>query len=186
MNYWIVSTVLFLLLLSGCAKPFIVESQISKPLVFTPEEVSSEPTIFVRAHSLEAGGARDLDLLIEGRFKKVNHRIVGRAETAVYKLDVKLVYLGPANNLNVAELLSSGYGTQVSEYRSTVNSPKHDFEYISVIDLELTADKKLPLREEKIRILTGIRRPMPDKTNDEIRTALLEKAADQVSVFFEY
>lgn len=162
-----------------------IDSKISKPLVIDEIVLSTEPTVFVRAMSYEASGAKDLDALIEKRLNSSKHRLVTRADTATIKLLAHLVYLGSAEQLDTETALAEGYGAPIPT--SSVNHEKNSiYESVAIIDVNVIITEGDIINDQSCRVFIGSRRPMPQMSKQEIRAALLAKAADQISVFLEY
>lgn len=162
-----------------------IDSKISKPLIVDENVLSTEPTIFVRAMSYEASGAKDLDALIEKRLASSKHRLVTRADTASIKLLAHLVYCGSAENLDAESILAEGHGTPVSK---VILNQEHNpvYESAAVIDVSVVVTEGDNINNQFCRVFIGSRRPMPQMNDQEVRAALLAKAADQISVFLEY
>jgi len=162
-----------------------IDSKISSPLAIDENVLSTEPTIFVRAMSYDANGAKDLDSLIEKRLESSKHRLVTRSDTASIKLLAQLVYLGSADQIDISTILAMGYGNPIVSARSN-QVQNHIYESVAIVDVKTTVSVGADVNNQFCRILIGSRRPMPEMSDQEVRSALLVKAADQISVFFEY
>jgi len=186
------NTILFLciiILLVSCAPrptPHLqIDSKISKPFIINENILSTEPTIFVRSMSYESTGAKDLDALIEKRLKSSNHRLVNQSDSASIKLLAQLVYLGSAEHLDFETLLTDGYGKPIPPMSvSHVRSPVYEF--LAVIDAKVSVTESINGDDQFCRILIGVHKPMPTMKSLGVRALILAKAADQVSVFFDY
>ena len=173
-------------LFSACTPPLpdklIIDSKISNPLDISADTISTEPTIFVRATSHDASGAKDLDQLIEKKLTSYGHRLNNRSDTAKIKLLAELKYIGEAESLDSGSILSSGYGGKIT----MTTTQNHKYDYAAIIDLKVTTLVEGLEKEQVCRIFIGTQSPTPMIAEQKLRDQMMAKAANQISVFFAY
>jgi hypothetical protein len=182
----------FLFMVPGCVsrpgpvkKELVIETFIAPAVSVSDRVLSTEPIVFVRCFSLSPSGAKDLDQLLENKLLASKHRLSSRSVGAEIKITAQLVYLGECADISAEQTLQLGFGGEKVN-NSVQEETSQPYAHIAIVDLEVKIGNGLQQEKQQSRILAGVRYPMPAVSPGDLRAALLDQIASQISVFFEF
>ena len=189
---FVILSICFLFMVSGCVsrpvpvkKELVIDTFIDPAVSVSDRVLSTEPIVFVRCFSLSPSGAKDLDQLLENKLIASKHRLSSRYVGAEIKISAQLVYLGEIADICAKQTLQLGFGGEKVN-NSGLEETSQPYEHIAIVDLEVNIGNGEQQEKQQSRIVAGVRYPMPAVSPEDLRAALLDQIASQISVFFEF